>query len=477
MLGVLGCAAGVLLARWVLPTIIAASPAELPFLERVGLDSTVLAFAASIALLTAIIVGFAPLIQLSRVRLSHALSEGSRGSEGRGSAALRSGLVVVQVAAALALAIAAGLLVRSFTTLVRVDPGFTPRNIAALQVYLWDRHGEPEQRAAFVRAALERLRALPGVREAGAASGVPFVPSSPDSPVSFMVEARGEPPSAEQPSAVATVASPGYFAALGIEVAQGRPLDDRDTMEAPRVVVVNETLAGRHWPNASPVGERLVVGREQPTSLEVVGVVADVRHTGLDALPRAELFIPHAQSPTGSVIFSVATETDVVPRIAEMRSAIWQVDPGQSFYSTDSLEELVAASLAERRFNLALLASFAALSLGLAFVGIYGVISYTTQRRGRELGVRVSLGATPRQIFALVLKQGLGLAAAGIAVGLAMAWAGTRLLDGMLYGIGARDASTFATLAALVLGVAALACLAPARRATGVDPATTLRAD
>ena len=177
------------------------------------------------------------------------------------------------------------------------------------------------------------------------------------------------------------------------------------------------------------------------------------------------------------MIFTVATETDIAPRLAEMRSAIWEIDPRQSFYSTDSLEALVAASLAERRFNLALLGGFAVLALALAFVGVYGVISYATERRRRELAVRLTLGAGPTQILALVLKQGLGLATAGIAVGLAVAWAGTRLLEGMLYGIDTRDPSTFAILAALVLGVAALACLVPAWRATGVDPATILHAD
>ena len=478
LLGGLGCAGGLLLARWTLPAIVAASPAELPFLGRVSIDPMVLAFAAAVASLTSIVVGLAPLWSLSRVRLSQAMSEGARGGEGRGNAALRSGLVVAEVAGALALAIAAGLLVRSFTTLVRVDPGFAPRNVAALQVYLWGNHRQPEQRAAFVREALDRLRALPGVRHAGAASGVPFVASSPDSPVGYSIEGRPSPPTGEEPSAVATVASPGYFATLGIQIEDGRPFVDRDAPKTPRVVVVNRTLARRHWPGASPVGQRITIAsRGQPISLEVVGVVADVRRTGLDSLPRAELFLPHAQSPTGSVIFAVATEADVAPRLAEMRSAIWEIDPRQSFYSIDSLEALVTASLAERRFTLALLGGFAVLALALAFLGIYGVISYATERRRRELGVRITLGASPHQILALVLKQGLGLAAAGIAVGLAVAWAGTRLLEGMLYGIDTRDPSTFATLAALVLGIAALACLVPARRASGVDPATVLHAD
>ena len=478
LLGVLGCVGGLLLARWSLPAIVAASPPELPFIGRVSIDPMVLAFAAGVALLTAIVVGLAPLWPLSRVRLSQAMSEGPRSGEGRAQAALRNSLVVAEVAGALALAIAAGLLVRSFTTLVRVDPGFAPRNVAALQVYLWGRHQQPEQRAAFVRDALDRLRALPGVRNAGAASSVPFVPSSPDSPVGYSVEGRPSPPTGEEPSAIVTVASPGYFATLGIQIEQGRPFDDRDAPEAPHVVVINRILARRHWPRASPVGQRITIAsRGQTVSLEVVGVVADVRRTGLDALPRAELFLPHAQSPTGSVIFTVATETDIAPRLAEMRSAIWEIDPRQSFYSTDSLEALVAASLAERRFNLALLGGFAVLALALAFVGVYGVISYATERRRRELAVRLTLGAGPTQILALVLKQGLGLATAGIAVGLAVAWAGTRLLEGMLYGIDTRDPSTFAILAALVLGVAALACLVPAWRATGVDPATILHAD
>jgi putative ABC transport system permease protein len=475
VLALAGGAFGVLLSRWLVDLILAFTPEGLLGVEPLGLDWRVASFAVGATALTAVLFGLLPSLQFSKPDLAGALKETQRTAAGGGAGLrARNALVVAEIATALVLLVGAGLLVRSFVELLRVDPGFAADRVAALEVHVWSKYRAPEQRRNFFSEATARLRALPGVEGAGAVSSLPFVAMDSNTP--FEIEGRPAPPAGEGPSAYAITATADYFGAMNIPLREGRLFSQADREDTTPVVLVNETMARRHWAGESPVGQKISFGEgEERMTFEIVGVVGDVRHEGLDSQPRAEFFMAHAQDSSGSMLFVVRTKGDPQSILQAAKKEIWAVNKDIPFSRAVTMNQLVSKSLGERRFTLLLLSSFAALALLLAAVGIYGLVSFTTGQRTHEIGVRVALGAQPRDIVGMILKQGLWLALAGVGVGLAAALALTRFLRQMLFGVSATDPATFALPALLLCLVALAACYVPARRATKVDPMNALR--
>jgi putative ABC transport system permease protein len=477
LLAMLGGVGGVWLASWGIDAIIALSPVNLPRVGEIGIDLRVLLFALGVSALTALIFGLAPTVQFSRTDLQEFLKEGGRTmSTGFARARLRNLLVVLEVALALMLLIGAGLLARSFVRLSQIDPGFTADKALALEVHVWGRARTPEQRAAFFEQSLQGISALPGVEAAGAVSALPFHDHSIDLKSEFTIEGRAAPAAGQEPIAYATVATTDYFRAMGIPLRRGRLFTPFDNRDAPPVVMVGETMAERFWPGEDPVGRKITVRflGEQKTR-EIVGVIGDVRHTGLDSEPRPELFLPHLQEPYGSMTYIVRTGGDPLTLLPAVKREVWAVSRTQPFSSVATMEQLVSRSLGERRFSLLFLLTFAAIALALAGVGIYGLISFNTSQRTHEIGVRMALGAERRDIFKLVIGQGLALTLIGVGLGLLAAFALTRYLASLLYGVTATDPLTFAAVSLLLISVALAACYLPARRAVKVDPMEALR--
>jgi putative ABC transport system permease protein len=475
VLALTGGAVGVLLSRWIIDLMLAFSPEDLLAVGHVRIDAPVLAFAFAATALTALLFGLLPSLQFSRPNLADALKGGERTTTGAPSRArVRNALVVSEIAMSLVLLIGAGLLVRSFVQLLRVDPGFAADRIAALEVHVWGKYRTPESRRAFFDEALTRVAQLPGVESAGAASSLPFIQMDSSTPI--QIEGRPAPPPGQEPAAYYITVTTDYFRAMSVLLREGRAFDRHDTEESGPVAVVNETMARRFWPGASPVGGRFSVESDgEAATFEVVGVVGDVLHRGLDAEPRPEFFLHHAQDSSGSMIFVVRTAADPQQLLPAVKSQIWSVNKDIPFDRAVTMEQLMRKSLGQRRFTLLLLGSFALLSLALASVGIYGLVSFSTGQRTHEIGVRMALGARGRDIMGMILRQGLGLTLLGVAAGLALAFGLTRFLRGMLFGVSATDPATFALPALLLAAVALLACYVPARRAAKVDPMEALR--
>jgi len=478
ILAVLGLAAGLLLGRWGLEVLIALSPTSLPRADEIALDGRVLAFAVAIAVVTAFACGLAPVRVFSRPNLHDAVREGGRGTSASGARLrLRGALIVAEVALALVLLVGSGLLIRSFVSLLGVDPGFTAANRGMVQVFLWDLYPKPELRAGFMRDALERLRAVPGVRSAGAVSAMPFAEANIGVETGMVIQGRPAPAAGQAPNVYTTIATSGYFETMGVALRRGRTFTAADDASAPRVALISESLARRHFPDEDPIGRHIAVRFDGGQVREIVGVVADVRHDGLQEAPRVEMYMPHAQFPFGSMTFVVRTDGDPATTLPALQRAIWEVNPNQAIYEASTLEALIADSLRERRFNLSLIGGFAALALILAAVGVYGLISYSTMRRTSEFGVRLALGASGTQIVTAAMRDGVRYAVAGVALGLVASLALTRAMASMLFGVSATDPLTYVALALVMLAVAAVASFLPARRALEVDPVTALRGD
>jgi putative ABC transport system permease protein len=433
------------------------------------------------AALTSLIFGLAPALQFSKPNLGNALKEaGQRVTGGAVRLRLRNALVIAEVALALVLLVGAGLLVRSFLGLVKVDPGFAADKVIALQVFIWDRYPTPEQRAAYTEEALKQINRVPGVEAVGATTALPFFESSIDSSYPFTIQGRPAPPLGQEPTAFYTIATADYFSSVGVRLLKGREFNSFDKAGSPAVALINETMARRFWRDEDPVGRKFDVsstGRSSrgPTTFEIVGVVSDVRHDGLDKEPRAEFYRPYAQSPSGAIIFAVRTSQEPTTLIPLLKSRLWEINSTQPFYTVATAGNLISESLQARRFSLLLLVSFAALALVLTIVGVYGVMSYLVSQRTHEIGVRLALGARTGDVLKLILRQGLAVTAIGICVGLFGAFLLTRLMGTLLYGVGATDPLTFILVPLILAGVALLACYVPARRATKVDPMVALR--
>ena len=469
-----GGASGVLLGQWGLDGLLAAA-GTLPRQQDVRMDGWVLAFAIAVTAVTTILFGLAPALQASKVDLSEALKESGRSSTAGGRRErFRSAVVVCEMGLSLILLIGAALLIKSFLRLRDVDPGLKTDHLLTMYISLPEsRYGEAHRRIAFFEDVEERVEALPGIESAALAFYVPLSGSSPM--CRYAVD--GRPPAAPGEVLVASFESvgPGYFRTMGIPLRAGRDFGARDSGQAPPVAVINETMARLHFPGENPIGRRLTITKGPPTSREIVGIVGDVRHTHLSGEPTAEVYVPFRQQPWSSMALVVRTSSDPLGLAAAVRGQIRAIDPDQPVSDVKEMEAYLAASVSQPRFNALLLTVFSVLALFLAAVGIYGVMSYAVAQRTQEIGIRVALGARPRDVVALVVGRGMSLALAGLGAGLLGALALTRLMSNLLYGVGPTDPITFALIAILFSGVALLANYIPARRATRVDPIVALR--
>jgi putative ABC transport system permease protein len=475
LLSVMGGALGLLLAMWGVDLLIAASPTDLPRVGEIGLDTHVLGFTALVSILTGLLFGVAPAWQSSKLDLNESLKEGGRGStESLRRNRVRSLLVVSEVALSIVLLIGAGLLIRSFVKLLNTSPGFETRGVLIVDIPLSrSRYATEEQQAAFTRRAIERARELPGVASAAAMNIVPLSGDGRQS--TFTVEGRPVPPGQEPDGEVTTV-TPDYFRTMAIPLRSGRVFTEQDGKDTPSVVIISETLARRNFPGEDPIGKRLVLDDEKPP-YEIIGIVGDVRHEGLEKESYPGYYLSYYQAPERQVnlIVRAATTADPVALQPAVRNMIKQIDKDQLIWEMKTMEQMRAESVARRRFNMLLLGIFASLALVLAAVGIYGVMSYSVTQRTHEIGIRIALGAQTRDVIGMVVRQGMTLALIGVGLGLAAAFVVTRIMTSLLFGVSPTDGVTFMLVAAGLSGIALVACLIPARRATRVDPMVALR--
>jgi putative ABC transport system permease protein len=386
---------------------------------------------------------------------------------------------MAQTGLAVMLLVASGLLIRSFGELLKVDLGYRVENRAALTLHAWDAYPLPERRAWFIGEAEARMRQQLGVAAVGAASALPLSHEGSEMDPPYTVVGVPVPVPGDEPTALTTFVTPGYFDAIGMHLVEGRLLDDRDTATAPLVIVVNETMARQSWPGESPIGRRLTsslsfAGR---ATRQIVGVVGDVRQTGLQDRPQPAYYIPIRQVPFGSVTFVVRTTGDPALAVSGLQQAVWSINPTVSFAGVETMNGLLRETLAARRFTLTLLSAFSALALVLAAIGLYGLVSFSVGQRTNEIGIRMALGAGVGAVLAMVMRQGMIVAATGVAGGLLVSVALTRYLTAMLFGVSATDPATFVALAAVMSVVSAVACYVPARRAARVDPVTAIRTE
>ncbi|HVQ36259.1 MAG TPA: ABC transporter permease [Pyrinomonadaceae bacterium] len=475
LLSLLGGLGGLLVAKGLIQVIVAVSPSNLP-LAQIQLNPIVLGFAVAVSLMTAVIFGLAPAIQASRTNLQDVLRAGRSETGGRRRQRIRQTLVISEIALALVVLVGAGLLVRSFVALLNTDPGFTPDKGLALEVQMGTL-SVPE-RNVFVDQVLEKLTALPGVQAVAVSSALPFHDNQVALPSPIKISDRPAGPAGSEPIALMIKASEGYFRAVGVPLLQGRLFDQRDRANAPPVVLVNETMARRLWPADTPIGRTIsFTAAGQNLSAEIIGVVGAVRPTGFDSEPRPEFYLHYPQSPASLVTVFVRTSGDPGALLPAVKAEIREVNPNQAFLSVHTIAQLVDKTTAQRRFNLLWLGAFAVMALILATVGLYGLISFSTAQRTREIGVRMALGAQRGDVMKLVMREGISLALIGVTLGLVAVAAASRLMTSLLFGVSSTDPLTFVSAAGLLTLVALLACYIPARRATRVDPLVALRCE
>ena len=479
MLAAIGAGAGLLLALWGMDLLVALSPDNIPRVGEIRIDSTALAFTVVVTLLTGLVFGIAPALHASKLNLNESLKEGGKGA-GAGShrSGFRNLLVVAQVALALVLLVGAGLLIKSFYRLQNVDPGFNPENVLTMRVSLPDaKYPEPGQVTAFFDQVLAGIESLPGVESAGMINFSPL--SGATFYLDFAIEGQPSSEPGKTPSAQYRSISANYFRVMGIPLKRGREFTTTDRAGAPGVAIINEAMARRFWPNEDPTGKHISLeksmGEGEPPWREIVGVVGDVKHFGLDADVRPEMYVPDAQQPSGASTVMIRTSSDPTAMVAAVKGQILSLDKDQPISSVQTLEYYVTRSTARQRFSMILLFTFAALALVLAAVGVYGVTSYSVTQRTHEIGIRLALGAQQKDVLRLVLGQGLKLAAAGVALGLAASFALTRAMASLLFEVSANDSMTFIVTAVVLAGVALGACFVPARRAMKFDPMIALR--
>ena len=478
VLSTFACLAGLAVAHTAISGLVAVGSSTVPQLGELALDGRLIAFALGASIVTAILVGLWPAIRLSRRATRDELAQsGAATTGGRDRRRFVSALVVSEVALALVLLVSAGLLIRSFTTLASVDPGFSDANVAVLQVFPYGpRYRTDAQRQVFFDQALDRIRAVAGVERAGLVSAMPFGAANINIEGGFTVEGRPELPEADRPSAFLTVATADYFGAMDIQLKQGRVFNDDDRANGTLVALINDKIAERSWPGESPLHQRISVnwlGRWR--TLQVVGVVGRLRHEALDRDARAEVFMPLSQTPFGSMTFVVRTSGDAAGLIPSLRSRIWEVDGTLPIYDAATVSALVGHTLAARRFVTNLLTVLAGLAFLLATLGIYGMLVFSTTQRTREIGIRMAVGGKAGDILSLVLGESARLISIGVVVGLIGSMAAARLLATLLYSTSPFDPLTLA-VTILLAAVALLACYVPARRATRIDPLSALRA-
>jgi putative ABC transport system permease protein len=472
ILSSLGGGVGLLVAWWGVDLLVSAGPA-LPRLEEIRIDSAVLAFTAGISLLTGILFGLAPALQSASGDFLESMKEGGRQSGGSGRRRLRDLLVVSEVALALVLLIGAGLLIRSFARVLGDERGFDARRVLAVDLFL-PASSEPQQQIAFFSPLLDQVDKLPGVEAAGVVSHLPLGGNNTNS--GMKIEGRSWPED-ESHFADDRLISPDYFSALRIPILKGRAFTEQDREGAPRVAIINETLARRYFPDEDPIGKRIDMNWKSSGWQEIVGVVSDIKHDGLDLPSMPAIYVPYLQAPDAGMTLVVRSAGDPLGLVKAVRDAVHRVDPNQPLARVRTMETVVAESVGPRRFSMSLLSGFAALALFLAAIGVYGVIAYSVTQRTHEIGIRMALGARRGDVLRLVVGQGLRLVGTGVALGLVAAWPLTRMLSGLLFQVSAVDPLTFAGVPLMLAGVAIFACYLPARRASRVDPLTALRVE
>jgi putative ABC transport system permease protein len=462
---VLGWAADRALTTWAVGQIPQGIPVEI--------DGRVLFFTLGISMLTGIMTGILPAVQVAHTDLNSTLRDEGRGmAGGRAKGRLKSLLVVGQVAMSLLLLIAAGLLLHSFERLLQVDPGFAANDVLTMNVSLpTEKYAKPEQQIAFFDEVLRRVSALPGVRDGAISAALPLNPKR-ITPV--LPEGQPEVPLAQRPFIDIEAISPRWFQTMRVALVAGRAFTDADNAQAPKVLVVNEAFARRFWPGKNPIGMHVVVGRG-PAASEVVGVAADVRNKGLAEETMAQLYLPFKQLPWGDMNLLIRTGVTRMSIASAVRAQIAAVDPDQPVTAVQTVDDLMDGSRAQPRFLMMLLAVFSVTSLGLAAIGLYAVLAWSVAQRRQEIGIRLALGAKKRAVLWAVVRQGLGLVIAGIAIGIVGGAFLTKLMSSALYKTSARDLTTFALAPVMFLGIALLASYLPARRATKVDPLEAMR--
>jgi predicted permease len=492
LLGLIGGALGLLLARWGVAFILYISPDAIPRAKEIGLDWRVMAFTVGISFVTGILFGLVPALQAGIVDVHETLKETGRGTTRKHW--LRSSLVVVEVATTLVLLIGAGLMIRSFYRLQKVNPGFSYDHLTSFSVALPEKKYKTNtQQEDFYKRLLENLRALPGVETSAAASGLPL--GNNGWQTSFTVDGRPLPPPGQTPLMEACLATPDYFKAMNIPLKRGRYFNDRDDrshlegqdlsklnddereMAGVNSMIIDEEFANRYWPNEDPIGKRVRLGGgDKGQLLTVLGVVGRVKMEGLaQDSKRVQGYFPFLQLPAGDMTVIVKGSTDPNQLVSSIRQQVKQIDPDQPIYSVRTMDEIKSESVSGERLNLTLLSLFAGIALVLAIVGIYGVMSYSVTQRTHEIGIRMAIGAQPSDVFKMIIGQGMLLAIGGVFCGLVGAFGLTRLMASMLFGIEPTDPLTFASIALLLTVVALVACYVPGRRATKVDPVVSLR--
>ena len=471
--GIVGLAfayGGTRLFRWMFPV-------DLGLIDQVGIDGTVLVFTAGVALATGLLFGLAPVWRGRRHDLRAVLNEGGRGATASGSR-LRQALVVSEVAFALILLVVTGLLLRSIAGLERVPAGFDSDHLLTMRVALPEvRYPEPQQTLAFFDSVVAQVTTLPGVDSAGATSRLPIAGSRNNPIRSFEIEGRPPTGAVESRFAADLVVTPGYLAALGLPLLDGRHLEPPDTADSQLVAVISDTMATRFWGDDEPLGERVAIGDSgsQVRWLSIVGVVGDVRNDDADQPPLPQIYLPMSQHPRQAMSLLVRTNGDPMTFTTAVQQRVWRVDPDQPVYEIRTMEQILYEDTVGSRVLVAMLGVFAMLALGLFVVGIYGVVAYSASQRTREVGIRVALGAQRRDVYRLIVEQGMAPVAVGILLGAGLSLALARLLASILFQISPADPVTFIAVILILGSMALLASVIPAIRAAHVDPLVALR--
>lgn len=475
LLSLFGGALGILVAYGGLDALTALYGSSLPRTDPIAIDSRVLGFTAFLSISTGLLFGLVPAFQSTAQSAAQPLRSGTRGSMGKRQSRLQYTLVGTEIALAVVLLIGSGLLLRSFANVLEVDPGFDPVNVLTASVNLPEsKYPDDAAVRRFWDEALPRIGSLPGAVSVATTNNLPFVGGN---QTSFAIVGRERPEPGQFPFAEYAMVTTDYFRTIDMRLLQGRLFDERDRAEAPQVMVIDQQFADRHWPGEEPIGRQVDLGAHgEPDIAEVIGVVATVRHNGLDVEPpRPQMYFAVAQEASSDVTVLVKTAVPPTDLIEPLREAILAVDPTQPIRDAQAYNDIIGESLGDRRLSLSLLTTFALIAVALALIGVYGVISYSVSRRTQEFGVRIALGSGDRHIFGLVILQVAKVALAGVGIGLLGAVVVSGLLSHQLFGVSRFDASTFLAVPLVIVACAILACLLPARRAVRINPMAALR--
>jgi len=474
LLSLIGAALGLLLAFCGLRLLVSLSPPNIPRLGEIDIDGRVLGFTLFLSVVTGIVFGLVPALHVSKPDLNDTLKEGSRGSTTGRSGRIRGILVVSEIVVTTVLLIIAGLMIKSFWSLQNVNPGFNPDKTLTMMVNLAPaKYSGNQQVKDFYERLLSRIETLPGVESVGAVTNLPLTSTV----VRFRFLIDGRPPATPGERLVATTGAinPDYFLAIGTPLVKGRFFSERDRDGSPPVLIINDTMARRYWPGEDPIGRRLTLPSLGGVSREIVGVVGDVKHSGLDTEAGAQMYLPYQQQPWNFMSLVVRTQSDPVRLAAPVRQEIASLDANQSAYDVKTLEQVVSESVSQPRLYTILLGIFAVVAIVLAAVGIYGLMNYLVIQRIHEIGIRIAIGAQASDIFKMIVGQGMSFALIGVMIGLVVAFLTTRVMESLLFGVSARDLPTFLGIPLVLSAVAFTSVYVPARRAMRVDPMISLR--